>query len=463
MDDPFNGKCIIKCNKIIGRHLVANKDIQAGETILKEEPIIVSPLWHSEPRCANCYRETSTICKTCTIFPLCSQCSSHDQFDCTFIKNQELPVNFLVENFAVFAPLKALLYLENETTQNHHTFLEMECHTEERKRELIWESYKRTVVEPLLKHLKEAFRRTPVNEEFIQKICGIFDVNAFEIRGPDGIDCLRAIYPSAALMAHSCIANTLVSVDDSFQIKIYATRLIRKDELIHYNYTNPLLGTAERRKQLALGKYFVCECKRCADPTELETEQWSCANCSSTVLAHDVKELLKEMDTEIRDAAGDLRLMEMLLMRYLPRLNPSHYIIIDLKQNIASILRDICMDPMSKPGRKVLERKIQLCDDIIPVLTVVEPGISRLVAIALYEKFIPMLELARREYETAEIGDVLYLDRLYVVESILRTAIEMLLYEQVQSAEGRLLKKALREMGSLRKTISYIQNKIRNE
>lgn len=179
---------------------------------------------------------------------------------------------------------------------------------------------------------------------------------------------------------------------------------------------------------MALGKYFVCECKRCADPTELgthmssiacpnckklvapsETEHWSCANCSSTVPAHDVKELLNEMDTEIRDAAGDLRLMEMLLMHYLPRLNPSHYIIIDLKQNIASILRDICMDPMSKPGRKVLERKIQLCDDIIPVLTVVEPGISRLVAIGLYEKFIPMLELARREYETAEIGDVLYL------------------------------------------------------
>lgn len=159
-----------------------------------------------------------------------------------------------MENFAVFAPLKALLYLENETTQNHHTFLEMESHTEERKREFIWESYKRTVVEPLLKHLEEAFRKTPVNEEFIQKICGIFDVNAFEIRGPDGIDCLRAIYPNAALMAHSCIANTLVSVDDSFQMKIYATRLIRKDELLHYNYTNPLLVSKVKSNKLNMIK-----------------------------------------------------------------------------------------------------------------------------------------------------------------------------------------------------------------
>lgn len=36
-------------------------------------------------------------------------------------------------------------------------------------------------------------------------------------------------------------------------------------------YTNALWGTRARRAHLISTKYFKCDCKRCADPTELGT------------------------------------------------------------------------------------------------------------------------------------------------------------------------------------------------
>lgn len=41
-------------------------------------------------------------------------------------------------------------------------------------------------------------------------------------------------------MNHECSANTLITLDGGNNLRIYANRLIKKDEVITHNYTNVL-------------------------------------------------------------------------------------------------------------------------------------------------------------------------------------------------------------------------------
>lgn len=89
-----------------------------------------------------------------------------------------------------------------------------------------------------------------IKDEIAQIVCGILDVNAFEVRpvecgnlvqGMNPGECLRALFLEAALMAHDCVGNTHLAVDDSFCITVRASRFIAKGETVFFNYTNALL------------------------------------------------------------------------------------------------------------------------------------------------------------------------------------------------------------------------------
>lgn len=80
--------------------------------------------------------------------------------------------------------------------------------------------------------------------EFVQKICGILDVNSFEFRGPPSksgeTEVLRGIYRRAALMAHDCVANTHLAVGDDFEMSIHASVPIPLGHPIYFNYTSAM-------------------------------------------------------------------------------------------------------------------------------------------------------------------------------------------------------------------------------
>lgn len=80
-------------------------------------------------------------------------------------------------------------------------------------------------------------------DNLLQHICGILDVNSFELRSSDNseLHLLRGIYTDAALMAHDCRGNTHLTVDDDHQLTIYASVPIQKGDVIYFNYTASLL------------------------------------------------------------------------------------------------------------------------------------------------------------------------------------------------------------------------------
>lgn len=86
------------------------------------------------------------------------------------------------------------------------------------------------------------------NEE-LQWLCGVLDVNTFELRSPGGLQSedaplLRGLFLEAAMMAHACRGNTHLTVDDDFRMAVYASVPIKKGDPIFFNYTSSLLVTS---------------------------------------------------------------------------------------------------------------------------------------------------------------------------------------------------------------------------
>ena len=111
-----------------------------------------------------------------------------------------------------------------------------------------------------------------LDTELIQRVCGILDINSFEIRiqpdvaHQDGLmsnpllstgEVLRGAYHQAALMAHSCVANAQISIGADHQMSVRALVPIRHGDVIYVSYTDPFQTTLQRRSFLSRGKFAV--------------------------------------------------------------------------------------------------------------------------------------------------------------------------------------------------------------
>ncbi|XP_038111924.1 SET domain-containing protein SmydA-8 [Culex quinquefasciatus] len=474
----------------LGRYLVAKRDLARGELILVERPTVVGPHWDSDVCCLNCFRNSCTICRLCRRAPLCYDCTGHDEAECRFYRESNLDINFLFNHFNVVTSVRCLLLYRTDRDR-FWEMRRMEAHLEERRGSEIWDILSKYVVEPLLQN--GAFDRVgdgegekmTVDEDLIQHCCGVFDVNAFEIRG-NGTNqsvqqnCfVRGLYPRAALMAHDCVPNAFISVDGESNLRVYAAVPIVKGQMVLFNYTRCLFGTFERRAHLRKGKYFLCTCARCEDPTELGTHLCSvrCTNCSAGLCSYYSKETkwkcdkclheltreyVKQVFTNARNDAMarsfEIPELEEAITRHSATLNPRNSLVLELKQTLAGELRNLCLasHPANVP-RHLLQRKLELCAELLDVLRVLEPGISRLTAIGLYEYNVSLWNVARKKFETKEISAKELLDNLIKGESGLKQSISMLLFEHPTTPEGHLTKRAMQDLKELREEIAQVR------
>lgn len=496
----------IERNDTLGRYLVATREIKPGEVILKEKPLVLGPRVDSAPICLTCYRPLSLYqeprCSRCFVAPVCGvHCErqgGHSESECNLLREaaKEYPI-FLSDHSQIVLPLRCLLQLRNSPTDSKWTsFLELESHEEKRRNTLIWRDHQLNVVDVLRDH---GLLAPTEDAELVQRICGILDVNSFEVRGPPSksgdTERLRGVYLRAALMAHDCVANTHLAVDDDFQMIIHASILIPRGHPIYFNYTNTMQGTWHRQMHLREGKYFDCTCRRCSDPTELETHmsslrcvrchegfivstdpigtrtplqetkqvqtvstntEWECEDCqhrySLNLIATTVmlaRDLFSDVDK------SDTKAMEALLRKLLRTFTPQHFVILEVKQALVAAYRDMIIR-QPNPTRNILNRKTELCRDMLPVLQVVEPGISRLKGIALYELQDPIVKLAIRDMEVGDTSKDLLI-RLREAEGSLREAVTQLLYEPAHSPEGQLARIAMQDLKRLRCNIQRVE------
>jgi hypothetical protein len=174
---------------------------------------------------------------------------------------------------------------------------------------------------------------------------------------------------------------------------------------------------------------------------------------------------LKDAREKIGLAGFDIKEIERQISIFSQLLNPNHWIIVEAKQNLAALLRSICMleDTVKQPPKKYLQRKLDLCEELIPLLRILTPGISRFTGIALYENHVSILQLSQRNYDSGEINTEKLLDNLLKAEVLLKESISFLLYEHPSTQEGKLARQAIMGLKDLRQQIEEVRGMLADE
>ncbi|KAF4530660.1 hypothetical protein B566_EDAN004899 [Ephemera danica] len=472
----------------LGRYLVAERDISEGEVLLRELPLQIGPQAESAPICLGCHKPLGFspphTCSKCGVGQLCGpacESSSYHWNECNAFKMARPASTPLLVgdegHWQVVLPLRCFV------NQIKGVF-QLESHLESRRDTEVWANSESNVVNVLHKH--GLLCNFP--GKVIQRACGILDVNCFEVRGPADetgrSECLRAVYQNAAYMAHSCVPNTHVAIGNDYTLIVKAAMNIAKGEKILNNYSDALMCTAMRRECLKMGKYFSCECRRCVDPTELGSHlsslrcseqtcegsvvsedplrpaeaNWRCTACGRTLDAMSVLEGLRgiQRDLAFMDRTN-ARAMEELMARFNRSLHPQNAAVLEVTQALSGLYREKLMDfGPSKAPPALLKRKLELCRSLLQPVEILEPPLSRLRGITLYEVASPLAALTLQQAQNRSIAAQEAVAQLERAEEQLREAARLLLHEPPGAPEAQLARVALLELRDVRQEITNL-------
>ncbi|CAD6216292.1 GSCOCG00004443001-RA-CDS [Cotesia congregata] len=446
----------------LGRYLIAAKKIAPGEVILRDNPIVVGAAsFNDNSLCFSCFRviEPKPIglkfpCPKCKVAIFCStNCetreSLHTPEECKLLKDKlSESVNQDVRGILL---LIRLLLTKKRNAELWNRIINLEAHLEERRNTYVWKERQEEI--EILKMFEFG-----ENDEDLQRLCGIIDVNSFELRSPGSLDsALRGLYAEAALMAHDCRGNTHLTVDDDFQLTVYASQSINEGEPILFNYTSSLLVKLGAN----LSSIYCPRCKEGLVRYEgnkmnpyLREKKWKCKKCQRFYSGALIKTTLEL--TKIRIDQADESRIKTLLKNFSVMLHSNHFLMMSLKQKLLALYRKEITCP--NPKKKILQRMMELCKGILQVLEIVEPGISRLKGIILYEIHLPIIIIANKDYALREITSEDLAKRLEEAENYLKRSLSMLLIEPASTPEGVLAKRALQEYKALKQNLDDVRS-----
>nr|CAD7259157.1 unnamed protein product [Timema shepardi] len=431
---------------------VRDSDHQASQ--YKEEFSLTLSIFHS--RCCKCG------------WPMCGpDCQGlntefgHSMHECAILASCEVGRHLtqdLKAQYSAIVPLRCLL-MKHHKPDKWKVLCTMESHNEvRRKLPNIWQNNQSSVVD----RIRELWGVRQYSEEEIHTVCGVLEVNAFEV-GQHGVS-VRALYPTAFYLAHSCVPNTSHTDDDNYKLTVRCSSQIKKGETITLSYAYTLQGTLKRREHLKESKFFDCCCPRCKDPTELATyagalkcpkcdsgyvissepleraASWRCSQCSNyTVTAHSVLLLLERIADEVEalDANG-IEAMEGFLQKYRNVLHPNHYHCLGVKHSLSQLYGKIQGYMINELPDKLLHRKRDVCRELLRVINVLEPGYSRLRGIILYELHAPLMILITRGFDSRAFSKKDLRKHLKEVVDCLEEANVILSFEPPNSSEGEM-------------------------
>lgn len=158
---------------------------------------------------------------------------------------------------------------------------------------------------------------------------------------------------------------------------------------------------------------------------------WKCLNCNTNATNEQIQLILRDIRIQVQQIGPNIEHIEAFITKYTQILHPNHYLLIEMKQKLAAIIRHMSataydnsinsIHPANQRNRtlspleNLLQRKINLCNEFIPLLHILQPGISRMKAIALYEQFVPLVQLARLHHQQKIISDAEYLVNIIII------------------------------------------------
>ncbi|KAK7073041.1 hypothetical protein SK128_003472 [Halocaridina rubra] len=474
-----------------GRCTIAVRDIKEGEVIFVDHPVVTGPKQNSTIMCLGCYRRIESWdeyrCSKCG-WPLCSaKCEKmgYHPMECQFYADSGyIPCasDFTEDQYVYEATLSLRCFcLSIYEPDKWKTLMAMESHNDPRRGTELWEREEANVVNFLKEKVKVS-----ADPELLHTITGILDVNCHEVRstlpGTKDEYRVRGVYPLCAMMSHFCSNNTHHTLMDDMTMVVMASRPIKKGEQITATYTHILSATTERRKHLKFGKFFDCVCDRCKDPTELGTyfgalrcsqpgcggnvlctdpvcitndAPWKCDRCRHQIPAETVERLNKIVYYELRQhEEGDIAALENIFKKYQFVFHPQHFHLIGVKHTLSQVYGRVSGYLLPQLTEAQMQRKIECCQDLLKVLDVIDPGISRLRGLTLYELHAPLLLKANKAFQSTNITKSEFLEKLREAEGYLRRTVYCLQYEPVSAFEGEICKIS---RNSLKELLSWIE------
>jgi len=486
----------LESNEKFGRFLQANRDIEAGEVIFEEKPLLWGPdAYNPHLVCLAClgYLEVGKECPECG-WPICGQecqmLSVHTSAECSYLarhrlnlkKNGSFDLNEI--NYGCIFLLRIIIKKERDK-EFWRTFGVLDSQVEAWRREDWWMDEGQLNIN----FIRNILNYKSVTPEEILRICGISSTNTFSkyleptAKSPIGTKA-RVSYLLASMMAHSCIPNaeqTISAMKDGMKFTLIATTKIKKGEQILISYTDLAEPTMLRQLNLLKNKLFACTCKRCSDPRELGSdcstlkcptclkkgtkpvgeliagkslEKWTCTVCQTSCGFSKVQTLVYRIYQDLMQLLGSpvstLQEYEKYLSKYGKLLHPGHGLLLKAKFQLCGLYgrsRGHILESMSGAG---LARKRELCEGVLGELNILQPGLTSRRGIILYELHAALLLISRQKEEQDRDGG-----RTMMETSVdyLRSALEILKFEPADTMNHHIYRDGSK---TLKKLESYL-------
>ncbi|KAB0797473.1 hypothetical protein PPYR_08466 [Photinus pyralis] len=413
-----NAPWVIKNSNIGGRGLFANRDIEIGEVIYRDNAIILGPRSSMlcPMVCVSCYSQENLYpCSRNCGLPICSEkCENSDVHfqECQLLVGWKRECLYQEINSSLMkclTPIRSLLLADNKKLllnllKSHHG---------------AQHGYE---VDILKGKLGLNFKEE--EENLMRLTCTVLDANSFEVTvgNEEGRSGLRGLYPLSSLMNHSCSPNTMHNFDKHRNMIVKAAVFIEKGQELFHSYTRLIWGTPVRRTHLERTKHFFCTCSRCNDPTEFGTNisgivcqkcgdvalplydseshvEWKCATCKFVLSNDKVCLLFRVLGSRVSqfdecdDVEEILKFLKRQIRNYLP---PSNQISIELKYRLVWILGHNPKYLWNDLSDDLLKEKEEICRELLKLLEMLRAGQSKMRGLILYELYRCMQEWKRR-------------------------------------------------------------------
>lgn len=151
----------------------------------------------------------------------------------------------------------------------------------------------------------------------------------------------------------------------------------------------------------------------------------------------------------------DVEEMKAVLGRHSSELSSSHALIMETKQHLAAALGRVDGYRLDQLGQQDLQLKISISYDLLKVLDVLEPGLSKSRGITLLD----LSEVRVRQILRSDLTDRQLVEQLGQVEKELSEAHEILRHEDEKAVEGNVAKKARMDLAEIRKYLQTLKTR----
>lgn len=136
--------------------------------------------------------------------------------------------------------------------------------------------------------------------------------------------------------------------------------------------------------------------------------EWHCMKCPFKTPGSAVQTVITTIESEINQlqqletSIENIKLCENVLKKYSKILHSNHFLIINMKENLIDMYGCQLSSKIDNDfiTAECLERKIELCRDVLKVLDVIQPGLNRARAMIMYEIFTSMGAVLKKNWSS---------------------------------------------------------------